>query len=57
MRIDGNSIIQGYKIKTESVLLKSGLYTTTTSFNVTIISGYDAVLGMLWLQEQNPVID
>ena len=55
--IDGNSIMQGYKVKTEPVLLKSGPYATTTSFDVTMISGYDAVLGMPWLQEQNPVID
>lgn len=55
--INGQPVMQGYRKKTEPVLLKSGPYATTITFDVTMMNGYDAVLGMPWLQEQNPVID
>jgi hypothetical protein len=55
--IDGKPVMQGYRMKTEPILLKSGPYATTLTFDITMMNGYDAVLGMPWLQEQNPVID
>jgi hypothetical protein len=55
--IDGKTVMQGYATKTEPVLLKSGPYATTIIFDVTTMNAYDALLGMPWLQEQNPVID
>jgi hypothetical protein len=55
--IDGKPVMQGYRMRTDPILLKSGPYATTISFDITAMTGYDAVLGMPWLQEQNPVID
>jgi hypothetical protein len=54
---DGRPIMQGYRQETEPVLFKSGPYASTIAFDITPMSGYDAILGMPWLQEQNPVID
>jgi hypothetical protein len=54
---DGRPIMQGYRQETEPVLFKSGPYASTITFDITPMSEYDAILGMPWLQEQNPVID
>ena len=57
MGINGKSVMQGYRIKTNLILLRSGPYVITITFNITMMNGYDVVLGMLWLQEQNFIID
>jgi hypothetical protein len=38
--------MQEYRIKTELILLKLGLYVTTLTFDITIMNRYDAVLGI-----------
>ncbi|EED14713.1 retrotransposon polyprotein, putative [Talaromyces stipitatus ATCC 10500] len=57
--IDGETITKGYKKKTSGILMRLGKYTTTITFDIAPMDTqyYDAVLGMAWLKEQNPIID
>ena len=57
--INGQILTKGYKEQTEDTLVKSGKYATTLAFDIVPMSDqyYDAVVGMAWLKEQNPIID
>jgi hypothetical protein len=56
--IDGNILYQGPVRKTEPILLKSGDYEKKISFREAPLRGgfYDAVLGLEWLKDDNPLI-
>ncbi|EED15764.1 hypothetical protein TSTA_008890, partial [Talaromyces stipitatus ATCC 10500] len=57
--IDRETITKGYKKKTSGILMRSGKYATTITFDIAPMDTqyYDAVLGMAWLKEQNLIID
>ncbi|KAK9233759.1 hypothetical protein V1525DRAFT_132725 [Lipomyces kononenkoae] len=56
---NGEVMREGYKRKTLKLTMRSGRYTTKIAFDVTPLDerAYDAILGMTWLKDQNPVID